>query len=226
MIVWVHGSHCCQWVPLSYFRGVVFSCDDWFNFWLSKTSTLYFSNTKQNYHGNKSRCFYEYWRWNWQLIKRMNWPSISQKRHLVKNIIAPYPLPNKDKQTSKNNTKDKKKNIIGTDNTFPDIINRSDRLHQEDGWVLMTIKTMSLGKKHVHLNRTISMWYILNNTWGPSWSWSYGTWIWNYLCNRCLSPLKMWVQIPLIARCTRYNIMWRSLSVTCNGSGYSVFLHQ
>jgi len=25
---------------------------------------------------------------------------------------------------------------------------------------------------------------------GPSWSWSYGSWIHNYLCNQCLSPLK------------------------------------
>ena len=30
----------------------------------------------------------------------------------------------------------------------------------------------------------------------PSWPWSYGSCIYNYLCNRCLSPL-MWVQIPL-----------------------------
>ena len=29
---------------------------------------------------------------------------------------------------------------------------------------------------------------------GPSWSWSYGSWIYNYLCNQCLSPLKLWVQ--------------------------------
>ena len=41
-----------------------------------------------------------------------------------------------------------------------------------------------------------------------SWSWSYGSWIYNYLCNQCLSPLKLCVQIPLMARCTRYNIMW------------------
>jgi len=27
--------------------------------------------------------------------------------------------------------------------------------------------------------------YIL----GPSWPWSYGSWIYNYLCNHCLSPL-------------------------------------
>ena len=28
------------------------------------------------------------------------------------------------------------------------------------------------------------------------WSWSYGSWIYNYLCNQCLSPLTLWVQIP------------------------------
>jgi hypothetical protein len=27
---------------------------------------------------------------------------------------------------------------------------------------------------------------------GPSWSRSYGSWIYNYLCNQCLSPLKLW----------------------------------
>jgi len=43
---------------------------------------------------------------------------------------------------------------------------------------------------------------------GLSWSWSYGSWIYNYLFNQCLSPLKLWILIPLMARCTRYNIMW------------------
>ena len=28
---------------------------------------------------------------------------------------------------------------------------------------------------------------------GPSWSWSYVSWIYNYLCNQCLSPIKLWV---------------------------------
>ena len=37
-------------------------------------------------------------------------------------------------------------------------------------------------------------------------SWSYGSWIYNYLCNQCLSPLKLWVQTPFMARCTQYNI--------------------
>ena len=27
-------------------------------------------------------------------------------------------------------------------------------------------------------------------------SWSYGSWIYNYLCNQCLSPLMLGVQIP------------------------------
>jgi len=27
----------------------------------------------------------------------------------------------------------------------------------------------------------------------PLFSWSYGSWIYNYLCNQCLSPLKLWV---------------------------------
>jgi hypothetical protein len=25
-----------------------------------------------------------------------------------------------------------------------------------------------------------------------SWPWSYGSWIYNYLCNQCRSPLKLW----------------------------------
>jgi len=37
---------------------------------------------------------------------------------------------------------------------------------------------------------------------GPSLSWSYGCWIYNYLHNQCLSPQKLWVRIPLMARCT------------------------
>jgi hypothetical protein len=39
--------------------------------------------------------------------------------------------------------------------------------------------------------------WVVCNTWGSSWSCSYGSWIYNYLCNQCLSPLKLWVQIPL-----------------------------
>jgi hypothetical protein len=37
---------------------------------------------------------------------------------------------------------------------------------------------------------------------GTSWPWSYGSWVYNYLWNWCLSPLMLWVRIPLRARCT------------------------
>jgi len=33
----------------------------------------------------------------------------------------------------------------------------------------------------------VFLFYIF--TGGPSWSWSYGTWIYNYLCNQCISPI-------------------------------------
>jgi hypothetical protein len=31
----------------------------------------------------------------------------------------------------------------------------------------------------------------------PSWSWSYGSWIYNYLCNQCQSPLELCFRTPL-----------------------------
>jgi len=47
--------------------------------------------------------------------------------------------------------------------------------------------------------------YILQEL---SWSWSYGSWIYNYICNRCPSTRKWWIRITLKAMWTRYNIMW------------------
>ena len=38
--------------------------------------------------------------------------------------------------------------------------------------------------------------------WGPSWPWSYTSWIYSYLCNQCLSPLMLWVRISIRGRCT------------------------
>jgi hypothetical protein len=32
---------------------------------------------------------------------------------------------------------------------------------------------------------------LLDVTMGSSWSWSYVSWIYNYLCNQCLSPLTL-----------------------------------
>ena len=35
-----------------------------------------------------------------------------------------------------------------------------------------------------------------------SWPWLYGSWIYNYLWNQCLSPLMLWVRISIRVRCT------------------------
>jgi hypothetical protein len=32
---------------------------------------------------------------------------------------------------------------------------------------------------------------------GLSWSWSCGSWIYNYIFNQCLTPLTLWARIPL-----------------------------
>ena len=45
-------------------------------------------------------------------------------------------------------------------------------------------------------------WLKLDNMEGPSWPWSYGNWIYNCLCNRCLSPLMMSVRTLIRVRCT------------------------
>jgi hypothetical protein len=37
--------------------------------------------------------------------------------------------------------------------------------------------------------------------------WSYCIWIYNYLWNQCLSSLKAWVRIPLMACCTLYTTL-------------------
>jgi hypothetical protein len=41
----------------------------------------------------------------------------------------------------------------------------------------------------------------------PSWLWSYGSWIYNYLSNQYLSPLKLKFGFPIMARCIRYNVV-------------------
>jgi hypothetical protein len=38
----------------------------------------------------------------------------------------------------------------------------------------------------------------IQNKSGSSWSWSYCSWIYNYLFNQCLSPLKLWVRTPVL----------------------------
>ena len=54
---------------------------------------------------------------------------------------------------------------------------------------------------------------------GPSWS--YGSWIYNYLCNQCLLPLMLWVRILLRQGVLNTTLCDKSLSVTCSRSGFS-----
>jgi hypothetical protein len=48
----------------------------------------------------------------------------------------------------------------------------------------------------------IILWFFTKFKQGPSWLWSYGSWIYNYLCNQFLSPLMLWVRISIRAKCT------------------------
>ena len=57
-------------------------------------------------------------------------------------------------------------------------------------------------KMHISVEHDISIleWFSISICRGPSWL--YGSLIYNYLCNQCLSPLMLWVQISIMARCT------------------------
>ena len=44
--------------------------------------------------------------------------------------------------------------------------------------------------------------YLYINPMEPSWPWSYGSWIYKYLCNQLLSRLILWVRIWIRTRCT------------------------
>jgi hypothetical protein len=61
---------------------------------------------------------------------------------------------------------------------------------------------------------------------GPSWPWSYGSWIYNYLWNQCLTPL-MWVRIS-IRRVVQHNVIKfiRHLRQVSGFLRFSGFLHQ
>ena len=61
---------------------------------------------------------------------------------------------------------------------------------------------LDLNFSHLILfNQIAHVLYIKKQMRGPSWSWSYSSWIYNYLCNQCLSELTLWVRIALMVRC-------------------------
>jgi hypothetical protein len=53
-------------------------------------------------------------------------------------------------------------------------------------------------------NGSLAVYVCSNVIEGLSWSRLYGSWIYNYLCNQCLSPLKLQVRTPFMPRCTLY----------------------
>jgi hypothetical protein len=76
-------------------------------------------------------------------------------------------------------------------------------------------------KQHIVTNYyhdilTLLYWSILRR--GLLWPWSYGSWIYNYLCNQCRSPLKLWVWIPLRRVVLDTTLCDKSLLVTCDRS--------
>ena len=69
-------------------------------------------------------------------------------------------------------------------------------------WLIncLLAQTWPSGKKKVPTQILFS-----SKTQESSWLWSYGSWIYNFLCNQCLSPLKSWVQALFMARSTWCN---------------------
>ena len=60
---------------------------------------------------------------------------------------------------------------------------------------------------------------------GPSWPCSYISWIHNYLCSQCLSPLILWVRISTRERCTTIwdkVCLWNTRSTNNHQSLYYV----
>ena len=56
---------------------------------------------------------------------------------------------------------------------------------------------------HIFINKNspiTAKYRLFNQSRGPSWSWSHDSWIYNYLSNQCLSPLTLWIWIPLMAK--------------------------
>jgi hypothetical protein len=56
---------------------------------------------------------------------------------------------------------------------------------------------------------------------GPLWLWSYGNWIYSYLCNQCPSPLMLRIRIPIRVRCT--TLCDKSLSLTSDSRSVVFF---
>ena len=56
---------------------------------------------------------------------------------------------------------------------------------------------------------------------GSSWTWPYDSWIYNHLCNQCLSPLTLWVWIPLMASVLDTTLCDKVCQWLAAGQGFS-----
>ena len=72
---------------------------------------------------------------------------------------------------------------------------------------------------HIHWIYSSSIMDALQK--GLSWSWPYGSWIYDYLFNQCISPLMLRVQIPLRRGILDTTLCDIGLSMTCDRSVFS-----
>ena len=86
------------------------------------------------------------------------------------------------------------------------LFNEIEERYSVSIWYQLTTLHTDLGENIHHIGVRMVIWIDHWLSWttrlGPSWLWSYGSWIYNYLCNQFLSPLMLWDQISIRARCT------------------------
>ena len=72
-------------------------------------------------------------------------------------------------------------------------------------WIITSVTQSDIyqltNRTHLYYNWT-STWHTTKSQEGPSWLWSYGSWMQDYICNQCLSPLGLLFQTPLMVRYT------------------------
>jgi len=94
------------------------------------------------------------------------------------------------------------------------LIIKIEHYNSYEGWIQLAKYFLKM-VFNTDTDLTIYFLYLYS---GPLWSWSYGSWIYNYLCNQCLSPLKLWVQILLRRGVLDTTICDKVWSVTCGRS--------
>jgi hypothetical protein len=69
---------------------------------------------------------------------------------------------------------------------------------------ILFFETLLSGLIHISFSASFVVVFIVSERWrvrvmvfNASWLFLYGSWIYNYLCNHCRSPLTLWVQILL-----------------------------